>query len=840
MQQINEVLDQKPYDYSMGRKSESDIYFMFTAEDGTEYRIRFRSAPNIGKKVRRVFLGEKSGENYSKTLKRLKNPLKILATLTACFEHFCTLPIGMQTDGYAIFFPKVAGGNYDKLIKRIFKQSKILRSRVAVAETKLQLEERGFYVWCVRRGKKPSEVFVGDAVSGMIDDDAVTDNDGEHVVVVPPPVRPVVMPVAKRKVPTIEPVGKKYALNFAGLDEAARDIKDAIAVALENKEITPAKRLPFAKKLLAEYGFTPKLTSQILEEEALLTISSYMRVQTYSETTDLRVTLDEAGFNELRFDLTDSACIVISHQLRWVETGFAAGIERFGTVLSNFVSSIKRVAAQFGTEVELAWYDSGVAVAVNGSEIMRRPMKVKAYNNLGMDDEWERELREALAGVVGDTSDDKLPIATEFSLASYEALVRELETKFADTPWDKKVQLLKDTGFTPLKLIDVLHDALTVRRLFATTRFTGYDYSDDEVYVYVGDRKVSIPYGVAEMHCTHRSPSSFSDFFSWYHELVNEFIDTVDAFKETVVDIRSLTFKSTEVVLEVDVVGDPHKFSADFSLAGVDQFEKYLFELAANDDGDVESLDSGLVDSIKYCERFNNQGEFDQPEFKKFVKEFSDGSRFSAAEAEDKTQILLQEKTSPSVGVRAQQQISKHLPLAMRLMGGKDQLKGFTKDSPRAHYNNSSGIINVGKSLDAAVLWHEYGHAVERGSPWVHRMCKEMLISQLDICDDELPINDLNKIRRSPQNRNSGEVALNDPFFDPYIGRLYLDRNVLRYYDRIRDKEQIKQLINKLDATEVLSMGFQFFCTPAMAEVLYKRDPELFAFVVMVIRKLSK
>lgn len=851
MQQINEVFDQLPYDYTMGKNGSADIHFIFTeSESGNVFRIQFYGAAQLGKNVRRVFIGERAGEKtFRNSIKAFKNPLRVLATIIAATEDFLKTPVGMQMEGFALFLPKHTPPSVGKVLPRIFKRSKILKNKLNFIDTKFQMEERGYYLWAIRKGKKPSDVFNGDAVRGVISDTAVNDDDGEAVVVVPPPldpvVKPVVMPVAKRKLPTIDdPVGEKYGLNFAGLDEAVKGAKDYIGRALENKEIRHSEVATAAKRFLKSHGFTQDIMTNILEEEVLLTLSKHMRIQNHGQHTtrfsSISIILDDHGDMGIAFDIANSVAVVYANGEHWTEDDFASGILKFDTVLLSFVRSVKRVAAQFEAPIELAWYKDGISVSLQGKEILRKPLKVIAYNNFWLSNEWEDELREALVKASEPASDDRLSPAPNFTLETYEKLIEELETKFKNEPWDRKVQLLKDSGFTPVKLLDALHDALTIRKGYAVSRFTGYDYSDNEVYIYVGDRKVSIPYGMVEIHCTHRSPSSFKDFKEWYTETVDEFIYTIDDFGETALEVRALTFKSTEVVLEVELVGDRHAFSVDFSLAGVMKLEEYMAELAASDDSDIDTLEKNLTDNIAYCNRFVGEENFNWYEFEKFIKEFSEGSKFSEADAEDKTQMLLQEKTSIKVGVQAQRQIAKHLPTAMRLMGGKDALRGFKKDEARAYYSNNTGFINVGTGFDAPTLWHEYGHAVERASAWVHRMCKEMLISQLDICDDEMPINDLNKIRKSPSNRNSGEVALNDPFFEPYIGRLYLTRELLRNYERIRDKEKIKQLINKLEATEVLSMGFQYFCSPTMAEALFKRDPELFAFVVMVIRKLTK
>ena len=177
--QIDEAFNQEPYEYSTGKKG-AEVFSEFEEEEGGKtFRIRFRTPEGMGKNVRRVVIDERAGTaTFKKIVTKFKNPLKVITTLVAATEEFLMTPIGMKVDGLAIFIPAIAGARVDDFLKLLFKRNPKLRSKLQLLDSKFQLEERGYYLWAVRKGKNPAEVFNGEKVAGMFPDEKpVADTD---------------------------------------------------------------------------------------------------------------------------------------------------------------------------------------------------------------------------------------------------------------------------------------------------------------------------------------------------------------------------------------------------------------------------------------------------------------------------------------------------------------------------------------------------------------------------------------------------------------------------------------------------------------------------------------
>lgn len=170
--QIDEAFNQEPYEYSTGKKG-AEVFSEFEEEEGGKtFRIRFRTPEGMGKNVRRVVIDERAGTaTFKKIVTKFKNPLKVITTLVAATEEFLMTPIGMKVDGLAIFIPAIAGARVDDFLKLLFKRNPKLRSKLQLLDSKFQLEERGYYLWAVRKGKNPAEVFNGEKVAGMFPDE---------------------------------------------------------------------------------------------------------------------------------------------------------------------------------------------------------------------------------------------------------------------------------------------------------------------------------------------------------------------------------------------------------------------------------------------------------------------------------------------------------------------------------------------------------------------------------------------------------------------------------------------------------------------------------------------
>ncbi|QGZ16010.1 hypothetical protein Kuja_0190 [Vibrio phage vB_VchM_Kuja] len=179
-EQFNEAFNQPPYEYTFGKKNATEVFFTFQEEgEDKEYRIMFAASAGMGKNVRRILIGERVGTSNTtrNVIKKFKNPLRVIATLTAAVEEFLITPMGMKIEGFAIFIPAIAGNRLDEFMKLLFKRNAKLRSKLALVDTKLKLDEKGFYLWTVRKGKNPAEVFNGELVSGMFPDQVLGDEE---------------------------------------------------------------------------------------------------------------------------------------------------------------------------------------------------------------------------------------------------------------------------------------------------------------------------------------------------------------------------------------------------------------------------------------------------------------------------------------------------------------------------------------------------------------------------------------------------------------------------------------------------------------------------------------
>ncbi|MBT9584119.1 hypothetical protein IV102_12330 [bacterium] len=129
------------------------------------------------------------------------------------------------------------------------------------------------------------------------------------------------------------------------------------------------------------------------------------------------------------------------------------------------------------------------------------------------------------------------------------------------------------------------------------------------------------------------------------------------------------------------------------------------------------------------------------------------------------------------------------------------QLK-FRYSEKRPNYNSQVDSVNIGDKFSKRLTLHEVAHRVEYKYPeislanksWVKARCEKGGFSDEPVRLSQLVPKDLYK---------EDEVALEDTFVNPYVGKVYPDM-----------------------ATEVLSMGLEHFSSPELLTKLYQRDPE--------------
>lgn len=168
--QLDEAFNSAPYELTMGKKNAGDVFFTFIDEDEKEYRIQFYTPQGLGKNVRQVFIGQKRGSVYPDAIARFKNPMRVIASMIEATKQFMATPLGKTIDGYAVNFSKKALDRGMTLIPKIIRQSGLKQKLNVMDLTYAPVPDRG-YVWLVRKGKDPAQVFDGPKMQGITWDD---------------------------------------------------------------------------------------------------------------------------------------------------------------------------------------------------------------------------------------------------------------------------------------------------------------------------------------------------------------------------------------------------------------------------------------------------------------------------------------------------------------------------------------------------------------------------------------------------------------------------------------------------------------------------------------------
>lgn len=168
--QLEEAFNSAPYELTMGKKNAGDVFFTFVDEDEKEYRIQFYTPQGLGKSVRQVFIGQKRGSVYPDAIARFKNPMRVIASMIEATKQFMATPLGKTIDGFAVNFSKKALDRGMTLIPKIIRQSGLKQKLNVMDLTYAPVPDRG-YVWLVRKGKDPAQVFDGPKMQGITWDD---------------------------------------------------------------------------------------------------------------------------------------------------------------------------------------------------------------------------------------------------------------------------------------------------------------------------------------------------------------------------------------------------------------------------------------------------------------------------------------------------------------------------------------------------------------------------------------------------------------------------------------------------------------------------------------------
>lgn len=244
--------------------------------------------------------------------------------------------------------------------------------------------------------------------------------------------------------------------------------------------------------------------------------------------------------------------------------------------------------------------------------------------------------------------------------------------------------------------------------------------------------------------------------------------------------------------------------------------DRLLEELISHRDRYLAEFKAIKAEAEKHVESANrSMGRYDgydelAPEGQKVIAAIMSASKISDADAKAWAQ---RQKIEPSTVAKLKRMGYKEAVIRQdmadfyRISGGRIPEIEITSTVGRAHASGITAtegrkLIAVGKRFDRTVLFHELAHHIEA-----------------DEIAKAASNGFLVKRRRSPQvkllsaltgNRgySGSEVAYEDDFLHPYIGKVYRD-----------------------GVTEVFSMGLEHLATPGAAALFAAKDPEMFAMV---------
>lgn len=161
-------------------------------------------------------------------------------------------------------------------------------------------------------------------------------------------------------------------------------------------------------------------------------------------------------------------------------------------------------------------------------------------------------------------------------------------------------------------------------------------------------------------------------------------------------------------------------------------------------------------------------------------------------------------------------EIRGHLSDIYRLTGGKGStLKRVVNIGDRPFANLDLKTVNIGKSKNASDLYHEVAHFAEWENARFAKASHDWLRSRATGKPQKL------KDLTGGSFYRDDEIAVPDKFVNPYVGKLYLQKN--------NDKVELGL------STEVLSTGFERMATPDSMARFYLSDPEHFKLTLGAI-----
>lgn len=244
--------------------------------------------------------------------------------------------------------------------------------------------------------------------------------------------------------------------------------------------------------------------------------------------------------------------------------------------------------------------------------------------------------------------------------------------------------------------------------------------------------------------------------------------------------------------------------------------ERLLEELSASRERYLADFNAIKTEAEKHVASANrSMGRYDgydelAPEGEKVIAAIMAASKISDADAKAWAQ---RQKIEPSTVAKLKRQGYKEASLRQdmadfyRISGGRIPEIEITSTVGRAHASGITAtegrkLIAVGKNFNRTVLFHELAHHIEADE--IAKAASNGFLVKRRKSPQVKPLSVLTGNR----GYSSREVAYEDEFLNPYIGKVYRD-----------------------GVTEVFSMGLEHLATPGAAALFSAKDPEMFAMV---------
>lgn len=156
-----------------------------------------------------------------------------------------------------------------------------------------------------------------------------------------------------------------------------------------------------------------------------------------------------------------------------------------------------------------------------------------------------------------------------------------------------------------------------------------------------------------------------------------------------------------------------------------------------------------------------------------------------------------------------------------QIVAGQVATPDLVRTKKRAYADKHENKLNTGAGMDKTTLWHELGHFVEYRHPELLAAAKALLKRRMDAIPEKL--GKMAYLKNMTGSKSYGkEVAINDGFYNPYVGKVYGELGV-----------------DGATATEVFSMGFQSLANNVELGKLASKDPEHLSLVMAAIKMLG-